>query len=318
MSHIASGFNAAHVIQEVFSDDRDLMCSCEDGFIRQMWQLAIDQSAERYLTFCSSLLSVNGRPIKFNQDRISEIVRQNATRTVWLIPASAEEHTSFHIELVRLAALLCARRHRESIDFSLTRVGLGYLTVLERMSRGPATVRLVYAQLMFSLFVDREPYEMMLPCQTTRIMPTIQGLPSAAVEQRLGVPPPSFVDPYDGLLGYTRGSASRYAIERPTPSLADLKAVIFSEIEAQQAMQATQIAQNQYIAELIRLAHRLLRYGIFDHNFDTSQHNDGVITLGPEAVRLAGKLLLPAGRALGTEKLLRDAGLGPKLAARSA
>ena len=103
----------------------------------------------------------------------------------------------FHNGLIKMASLLCAGRHRYSIDFFLTEVGISYEQVLKTITDESINyeTRSVYAQLMKSLYLDREPYEIHDPVQPSRIMPPLAGS-TAELEQRLGVGPPKAVDPY--------------------------------------------------------------------------------------------------------------------------
>ena len=289
-------FKVASTVTMAFNGDEKLMRECDAEFIERMWKLGTSDKSQRYVVFIDTLLSINGAPLKFNQDRVSKIVRENNVPGLFdidfkLEAANTPTGTSlaesdvihFHIGLIQLAASLCAGRHRDSIDFLLTETSLSYFTVLERILDAsiPAAVRTCYARLMKNLFVDREPFEQQNPVQLSRIMPPLAGS-AKEIEDRLSVPPPVQVDPYASLQG----------VERPTPGFADLKDAIFAIFARQTEIVAKNVRHNEFLVELIRLARQLLLFGLYDNAVEPGKHHDGVLTLGPESIELGSKLLL--------------------------
>ena len=289
-------FKVADTVTMAFHGDEKLMRECDAEFIERMWKLGTSTKAQRFVVFIETLLSINDAPLKFNQDRVSRIVRENnvpglfdidfkleAANTLTGTSLAENDVVRFHIGLIQLAASLCAGRHRDSIDFLLTETSLSYSTVLERIldSSIPAAVRTCYVRLMNNLFVDREPFEQHNPVQLCRIMPPLVGS-AKEIEDRLGVPPPVLVDPYASLRG----------IERPTPGFADLKDAIFAIVARQTAIVAKNVRHNEFLVEVIRLARQLLLFGLYDNAVEPGKHHDGVLTLGPEAIELGSKLLL--------------------------
>jgi hypothetical protein len=289
-------FKVANTITMVFSGDEKLMRDCEDEFIERMWKLGATVKAKRFVAFIDTILFVNGGPLKFNQDRVSRIIRENDVPGLFEIDFKYEASITpkgkamvdnaavrFHTGLIDMAASLCAGRHRDSIDYFLTSTPLQYSLVLERIVDAsiPAEVRICYAKLMRNLFVDREPFELNTPVQPSRIMPPLTGT-AKEIEDRLGVPPPVQVDPY----------ASLQNVERPTPGFADLKDTIFTIFGRQVEIKAKDVRHNQFLVEMIGLAHQLLLFGLYDGAVVAGKHHDGVLTLGDEAIELGSKLLL--------------------------
>eukprot|EP01050_Picozoa_sp_SAG11_P000859 SAG11_NODE_32_length_22830_cov_17.507941_14_plen_200_part_00 len=176
----------------------------------------------RFLEFLCVLLGSFKTPIKFNQDRLSRIVAQNFKSDLYAVNLKSSNRVliDFHNGLIEMAALLCAGRHRFSIDFFLTTVGISYSQVLKNIGDPSITfeTRASYAKLMQTLFVDREPYELHKPVQLSRIMPPLSGT-AQHIESRLGVKPPRAIDPY---------ASFSPSVERPTAGFNDLKKKVVS------------------------------------------------------------------------------------------
>ena len=204
---------------------------------------------------------------------------QNAT-----ILQRDDPDVEFHVMLVTMARMLCAGRHRDSVDFFL-QAGFSYRMVLQRMTdqSNIYSVRLAYTHLMQNLFVDREPYEIHAIVQTNRMIPSIAEEATDSVTARLGVPPAKYVDPYSDLKG---------DIKRPTKGFADLKEAIFSELGNLSKIKADEQDKNEYTASMINLSHVMLTFGLYDACFDTEKHDDGVLLLGLECIKLGEKLLM--------------------------
>lgn len=99
----------------------------------------------------------------------------------------------FHLGFAKTAALLCAGRHRESIDFFLTNreFMFTYDYIVGRIGDDKLApdARAVFTKLVSALFVDREPYETFDANQKARILPSITA---ASLKLRK----PNLVDPY--------------------------------------------------------------------------------------------------------------------------
>ena len=156
-------FRVANLISEIFQDNDVLMRRCEDELVADTWQLAIKTRAARFLDFMCVLLANDGAPLKFNQDRLSEVVKAGCPSDLFSIDFNmdSDELILFHNSLITMAALLCAGRHRYSIDFFLTDVGLSYPQVLGCINDESIGYesRIAYTLLMKTLFINREPYE---------------------------------------------------------------------------------------------------------------------------------------------------------------
>ena len=282
-------FKVANTITEVFNEDEKLMRDCDDEFIERMWKLGCRKRARRFVLFIDTLLYVNGAPLKYNQDRISKIISRNSQPELFEVdfrsgdPIDPSGPIQYHVGLIKMASSLCAGRHRDSIDFFLGETPMSYKLVLQRMVSKDIVpeVRIVYTQLMKTLFVDREPMELNQPVQTSRIMPPLQGS-AQELEARLGVPSPKAVDPYAEMGG---------RVERPTAGFTDLKQAIFSCFDAVAQVTAKDVRENDYLCEMIALAHQLLLFGLYDGGVEVGKHHDGVLTLGAEAKRLGNGLL---------------------------
>ena len=282
-------FRVANLVSEVFLDNEALLRSLEKDLIVENWELAIKTRASRYLNFLCTILTNNDAPLKFNQDRLSDIVAANCPSDLYVVDyqSDSDELVDFHNGLIQMASLLCAGRHRGSIDFFLSEVGLSYDQTLRTIADAEVKFesRAVSALLMQSLFVDREPYELHDPLQPSRIMPPLSlnnyGT-TAQIEAKLGVGPPKAVDPY---------ASFGASVERPTPGFTDLKDIIIKILGATTQVRATSIAENQFLAELLSLARNLLLFGMFDGALEPGKHHDGVITLGQETIQLGSVLL---------------------------
>eukprot|EP01043_Picozoa_sp_COSAG02_P092043 COSAG02_NODE_28694_length_584_cov_1.152577_2_plen_128_part_01 len=127
----------------VFSGDEKLMRECDEGFILRMWKLAASVKAQRFVMFILTILSKDGTPLKFNQDRVSRIIRENHVPGLFDIDFKVEKANNpegmplaeaaavrFHTGLIDMAASLCAGRHRDSIDYFLTNTPLTYSLVV--------------------------------------------------------------------------------------------------------------------------------------------------------------------------------------------
>lgn len=67
-------FRITSLITEIFVDQESLMRQCDTALIENTWRIAVKAQKNRFLSCLSGLLSNNGSPLKFNQDRLSEIV----------------------------------------------------------------------------------------------------------------------------------------------------------------------------------------------------------------------------------------------------
>jgi hypothetical protein len=206
-----------------------------------------------------------------------------------------ERELVYHVALVKLAALLCAGRHRTSIDFFLTQPHLQfrYQDVLKvmQMNETPDNARLAHAQLMLSLFVDREPYELHVPTQETRILSSVKIA-------SLNLGHPKRVDPYKDLR-----TANGEPVLSPTEGFTDLKdaivSILLEDTDADSTstkpsvfvVDAARPDRNAFVCELIELSRLLLLYGIYDGGFKVNEYSDGVLKLGEEATDLAVSLL---------------------------
>eukprot|EP01052_Picozoa_sp_SAG31_P004204 SAG31_NODE_172_length_21357_cov_7.616021_16_plen_1378_part_00 len=280
------GFRVTNLIAEIFVDNAKLMRLCDDELISSTWQLCIKTRAPRFFGFIHVMLSVNGAPLKYNQDRLSEVVSKACPSDLFTIDfqTDSDELINFHNALIKMVSLLCAGRHRFSIDFFLSEVGLSYKQVLAIIVDETVKheTRSAYTQLMKALFVDREPYEIHEPVQPSRIMPPLSGS-TADVEARVGVGPPKSVDPYANFPP---------SVERPTAGFADLKQALEDLLGTIQYVKVREVAKNDFHANLVALANELLLFAIYDGASQPGTHHDGVIMLGPETSALA-KVLLP-------------------------
>lgn len=76
-SHLGYNFEAASTLTEIFRNDRELALNVDSRFIDEVWAKACEQRKPRYLQFFCQLISAGGEPIKFNQDRLIKIVKDN-------------------------------------------------------------------------------------------------------------------------------------------------------------------------------------------------------------------------------------------------
>lgn len=221
---------------------------------------------------------------------------------------------SFHMSLVKLAGLLCAGRHRASIDLFLkqSQFKFSYSNVLQNVSKTwsqcriireentsnfGANARLQYTALVFSLFVDREPFELRSANQGIRVLPFID------IDQ-LGLPPAVHVDPYKAEDGSpmrdSEGNAIKAPIDEKGNFFSDLKETILAVLKADRdrsaspdncVLRATDTKHNQFICALLDLARQMLLCGLYDGGFQTTGHSDGVLRIDKEAQDLAQALL---------------------------
>ena len=280
----ASEFRVATLLIEVFSDAEQLMRTISDEFISRMWKLGTTRRASRFVLFIGTLLTIKGRPLKFNQDRVIDIVREGVVPGLFDVDfqADAPDRIDYHISLIQLAAALCAGRHRASIDFFLTEVGLSYLRILEILNgdQMDSSIRIVYTMLMRALFIDREPHVLNMPVQPNRMMPPLRGT-AAEIEERLSVKPVKQVDPYSGQPDSIR----------PTPEFSDLKKAILHIFGNVGTIRAKDAARNEFLCEVVVLAHQMLLFGLMDDEVVPGKHHDGVLKLGPESILLATNIL---------------------------
>lgn len=279
-----SEFRIPTLLVEVFKDAEDLMRACEDAFIERMWRLSTTRRARRFLLFIDTLLSIDEAPLKYNQDRVIEIVRRGMVQGLFDVDFEKDsaDRIEYHIGLIQLAASLCAGRHRASIDFFLGDVGLEYMRVLKNLKddRIDCRIRIVYAKLMKTLFIDREPFELKMTVQPSRIMPPLSGS-AEEIEKQFGLLPAKHVDPFSGLPDRAR----------PTAGFTDLKEAITQTFGSVTRILAKNAQTNLFLCELIDLAHQMLLLGLFDDGAMAGKHHDGVLVLGPESISLAANLL---------------------------
>lgn len=267
------GFGVADCLTEIITNMPELMVEVKDELVTKIWNLARSQRLSRYLDFLCMLVYTKPRPVKFNQDRVSKIIQNNMEPKLYDVPLDDEEkmkhdEVEFHVELIRLTALLCMGRHRQSIDFFLTdlSVGLTYERVLSYSvghelhvldNRIPWPVRHAYTMLMRSLFIDREPAEYCAALQTCRIMPPL-GKDVAEIERRFHDQHLErvIVDPYHGIESVTK----------PTEGFADLKAGIIHVLESVDKIRVAHTDENLFLTELVQLVHEMLQFNMLDKN----------------------------------------------------
>jgi hypothetical protein len=291
-------FNVVDVVSEIFRDTPDLIRAAKPELVQKVWQLSQEQRDEMYINFlCVLLEGEGGVPIKANQDKVAAVITKNFPQSgcpsssgffdpEWSHLEGAERHDDkpehaeffFHAAIVNLASLLCGGRHRESIDFFLTekQFGFTYLGILSRLTKGnPCPSTQVYSRLMRTLFVDREPYELYVPVQKARILPTVN------MDGLTNLSRPKHVDPYENLDG----------VDAPTPYFTDLKEILISCFNSYHPDKGHTDAIGLVLGalELVKL---MLLSGLYDGAFQINQHNDGVLKLGKESKAL-GEAIVP-------------------------
>ena len=124
-------FKVAHVIQELFQSSSDPIREFPDRFFDKLWSLTIDIKHSRFPDLLSVLLIHGGNPVKFNQDKLIQVISNNFPKGLFDANAllgykrggnenvEAKESREFVESLVKLAARLCGGRHRMSTDFFL-------------------------------------------------------------------------------------------------------------------------------------------------------------------------------------------------------
>ena len=312
-------FGVVRTLTDIFEGQEELMMTIKDSYIVMLWKEAMELQKSTYVRFLGNLLEVRGRPIRPNQDRVMKILKDNMTKAWkdWFcnFDLQATSSSGFHLELIKLAAQLCAGRHQESIDCFLGfGGGMTYdnvLRVIDNVSLGAkdtAKTRLHYVMLMRSMFVNREPYEIMDTVQQARIMPPLKDannkqLSASAIETMLQLAPIKSVDPYK--------TSTR--VKPPTPGFSDLKKVLLGVLASVGSIDVADVDSNAFLGEVVDLSRELVVFGLFDGNFAVDTHSDGVLLLGKESIVLALKLVgLIDGRDDDTSKVmdLPNDGLG--------
>ena len=80
------------------------------------------------------------------------------------------------------------------------------------------------------------------------------------------IPSPKAVDPY---------SEMSARVERPTAGFTDLKQAIFTCFDGVAQVVAKDVRENEYLCEMIALAHQLLLFGLYDNGVEPGKHHDG-------------------------------------------
>lgn len=333
VDYLGFSVKAADVLAEIFKGSTDLIRACSALFIEKIWNLASKQRHSRYLDFLCVLLKSDGVAIKLNQVLIFKVIQADWARgkTIWSQPfvnvwrssqdgtADSKQEFEFCVAFVRFAALLSASRHRESIDFFLQteQFNFTYLKVLDNIKNCemPFTARQAYADIMMSLFIDREPHEESTSAMYTRILPNVELSPS-------DVPPAKRVDPYSDLIG----------VERPTAHFSDLKRAIveaitdraehvdgekggyhrhegLKQLSVNCEVDAASTDHNIFVSKLLDICQYMLLCGLYDGAEQLHGRFTGVLLLSSE-VRDLVKALVPVldGR---TDKAMPQESLDP-------
>ena len=154
---------------------------------------------------------------------------------------------------------------------------------------GASVYAAVFAKLMWTLYVDREPHEIFSPVQKSRIPPTI------ALDS-LGLPPAKYINPYEGT-----------KVEPPPAGFPDLKEALFDAIESPVEISSGDTNLTEFFIDVLTLIKGMMQFGLFDGSFNTAGHSTGILKLGDESKRVATALLRllegrPPVRAAGSDR----------------
>ena len=306
-------FEVSSTLTEIFRGEISLITDCDEGFLRKVWDKAMESRAPRYLEFICVMVSDNGRPVKRNQDILIKIISEpeNMKRLQWRQGwedetiarwedsdhATREEqndqgireetfngshaefkklqHFQFHLGFCRAAALLCAGRHRASIDFfsdEANEFRFTYDYVIKRIEDPNLGVdtRCTFTQLMWSLYVDREPREQFEPNQKSRIAPSI-NISSLGLEQS------NVVDPYEKNEG-----------RRPQdPGFKRLKGILRGVIESTKHIDTSDVPSVYFLVTVVELVKNLLQFGLYDRSSQPDAVCEPLLVLDKECKAIA-------------------------------
>lgn len=205
----------------------------------------------------------------------------------------------FHLQFANAASLLCANRHRESIDFFLTNKDFGftYEYCVERIvdDQLAPNARCTFTRLMNSLYVDREPFETYDDNQKSRMLPKLTAA-------SIGMGPPERADPYNygdqndpevgqplRMADWSSGQEKRLdeVVAKPSDGFMALKQSTMHVLRDIQKLDANDKDMTLFLTEVLSLAQKMLLFGMYDNAFDPDEHSDGVLKLGPECKMLA-------------------------------
>jgi hypothetical protein len=282
---IAMNFRATDTITQIFTTVPSLLADVDSTFMELIWRLAKQQQQADNLELLSVLVldSVTAEPLKPNQDRVLSIIRSDPMppglfNREWykVLTDSTAAQFQFHQEFVHLVAVLCSGRQTQAAQYFKEVFGFTYPTVLHVVldSSASPSARIAYTRLLFTVFVDREPFEYHVTVQRHRILPTIQLESIVALSDHADRP------------------------EKTTPSLggdfADLKAGIASVLRLAPDIDTSQPDyenQQYFISELCELARMLVLLGVYESSC-FREVSDGVLQMGDESKHLA-ELLVP-------------------------
>eukprot|EP01045_Picozoa_sp_COSAG04_P036218 COSAG04_NODE_8719_length_939_cov_1.147619_1_plen_125_part_00 len=108
---------------------------------------------------------------------------------------------------------------------------------------GASVYAAVFAKLMWTLYVDREPHEIFSPVQKSRIPPTI------ALDS-LGLPPAKYINPYEGT-----------KVEPPPAGFPDLKEALFDAIESPVEITSGDTNLTEFFIDVLTLIKGMMQFG---------------------------------------------------------
>eukprot|EP01043_Picozoa_sp_COSAG02_P014869 COSAG02_NODE_620_length_19443_cov_91.259564_13_plen_1211_part_00 len=308
VEQLGYGFKAADTLTEVFRGHRKLIASVSETFINKLWgELTLKKRQSRYLEFVSVLLTDSSlgsaAPVKRNQDVFIKAIMQeeNLEKLDWDPEWQSGDHKDekfrFHYHFINVAALLCAGRHRESIDFFLkqTQFGFTYEAILLQIEDAESlpAVRSAFVKLMLAMFVHREPYERLDSNQKARFVPG--AMDSVCLK---GDTLSWYEDPVNPFLNIKNDKGE--LVKSPSdadPEFDKLKQSIVRIIEGVRkqgnafkagALDAT-MEDTLFLIDVVTLAESMLRFGMYDGTIipryvhratRTKTYPDGVLKMG--------------------------------------